>query len=227
MLSVNNERKANRENNYSGVNIGKGAITHFTVDNGKPVGSSKVLTKYLASILMLLACFLIAKPSYLFTKSVVAQLLLNHAWQKSKNLGDHYLPWQWSDSYPVAQLIDVKNNHSWVVLSGMTGRSMAFAPSWLEDTAKPNQYGNTVISAHNDSHFQLLENTEVGDRFIVEDEHGVKFNYRVITINIVDESDISPYEFQDETMITLITCYPFEVTNEAKRNRLVIQAIKV
>lgn len=188
---------------------------------------SKKLVQYLSFIMIIVACCLLAKPSYLFAKSIAAQLLLNHAWQQSQQWGDKHLPWQWSDSYPVAKLTDLKSNQSWIVLSGMTGRAMAFAPAWLEDSAKPNQYGNTVISAHNDSHFRVLENTEIGDVFLLEDKLGVIVNYRVITVDVVEERNISPYQFQDETMITLITCYPFEITHQHKSNRLVVQALKL
>ncbi len=52
----------------------------------------------------------------------------------------------------------------------LTGRTMAFGPGWLQDSAKPNQIGNTVISAHNDSHFAILENVNIGDIFQLEDK---------------------------------------------------------
>ena len=185
-----------------------------------------IIRKYFLLSVLVVSCTLIAKPSYLYAKSVVAQALLNNAWRQSQQSGDNNLPWQWSDSYPVAKLTNDKSNTDWIILSGMTGRSMAFAPSWLEDSAKPNQYGNTVISAHNDSHFSLLEDTRVGDLFFLEDKFGVIFDYRVERIDIVEERDLSPYHFQDKTMITLITCYPFDITNTPKDKRLVVQAVK-
>lgn len=185
------------------------------------------IIKQLSFTILFVACCLLVKPSYLFAKALVAQQLLNHAWQQSQQSGDKQLPWKWSDSYPVAKLTDTKSKTAWVVLSGMTGRAMAFAPSWLEDSAEPNQYGNTVISAHNDSHFSALENTEIGDEFVLEDKHGKVVNYRVVSINIVAEGNTSPYQFQDETMITLITCYPFDISNTRKSDRLIVQAVKV
>ena len=207
----------------------KSIITLNKTKSAKPI-SHKIsikLAKLFSLLLMLVACFMMAKPSYIFTKSVVAQLMLNHAWLQSQQSGEKQLPWQWSDSYPVAKLTDAKSQQSWIVLSGMTGRAMAFAPSWLEDSAKPNEYGNTVISAHNDSHFSGLENTNIGDVFLLEDKKGKILSYRVVTVDIVAEENASPYQFQDETMITLITCYPFEITNKHKSQRLVVQAIKV
>lgn len=188
---------------------------------------SKRGTKYLALLLMMVACLLLAKPSYLVAKSLVAQLLLQHAWQQSQQLDGRHLPWQWSDSYPVARLTDSKSTASWIVLSGMTGRAMAFAPAWLEDSALPNQYGNTVIAAHNDSHFSGLENSALGDVFLLEDRHRQIVSYRVVSIAIVAEQDASPYQFQDQTMLTLITCYPFSISNHHKRQRLVVQAVKI
>ncbi len=189
--------------------------------------------------LVVIACLLLIKPSYLYAKSVLAQVLLNQAWQESQQQyqqkikqgyqGENKksMPWQWADSYPVAKLTDKKNNVSWIIMAGMTGRAMAFAPTWLEDSAKPNQYGNTVISAHNDSHFNVLESSNISDEFLLEDSQGKILSYRIMTIDIVSKYNTSPYLFQDETMITLITCYPFEVTNIAKTQRLVIQAVAV
>ena len=56
---------------------------------------------------------------------------------------------------------------------------------------------------------------------------GSGLNAQTTKMRIVSENDVSPYHFQDGTMITLITCYPFEITNEAKIQRLVIQAVQV
>jgi sortase A len=201
--------------------------------------------------LIVIACLLLIKPSYLYAKSVLAQVLLNYTWQTSQQAyqqsqqekqqqtlqqektqqyqekDQKHLPWQWADSYPVAKLTYKKNNVSWIIMAGMTGRAMAFAPTWLEDSAKPNQYGNTVISAHNDSHFNVLENSDIGDELLLEDQQGKILSYRIMTIDVVPQYNISSYLFQDDTMITLITCYPFEVTNIAKTQRLVIQAVNV
>lgn len=195
--------------------------------------------------LIIMSVLMILKPSYLLAKSMLAQVLLEYAWLQSqqayfqlqqsdykntfveKTQARNFLPWQWADTYPVAKLSYLKKGASWIVLAGMTGRTMAFAPSWLEDSAKPNQYGNTVISAHNDSHFKELEYSELGDLFTLEDRKGKLDLYKVFAIEIIHKSDVSPYLFQDETMITLITCYPFSITNTSKEDRLVIRAIKV
>ncbi|PKI12635.1 class GN sortase [Colwellia sp. 12G3] len=216
------------------TNSTKIAVNKSTVDK-----LSKKPYEIILLSLIVIACLLLIKPSYLYAKSVLAQVLLKHAWQESQHEYQQEIqpqhqekdqrnrPWHWADSYPVAKLTYKKKNVSWIIMAGMTGRAMAFAPTWLEDSAKPNQYGNTVISAHNDSHFNVLENSDVGEEFLLEDPQGQILSYRVMTIDIVSQYDISSYLFQDETMITLITCYPFKVTNKAKTQRLVIQAVHV
>ncbi|MFQ3311972.1 MAG: sortase A [Colwellia sp.] len=92
----------------------------------------------------------------------------------------------------------------------MMGRVMAFTLICLDDSAKPNQYGNTVISAHNDSHFNVLENSDIGDEFLLEDQQDKILSYRVITIDGVPQYDILSCLFQDEILITLITCTPLK-----------------
>jgi len=246
-------------NSHNNNNSGSLAIVVIPQKKGLnfKVKFNRKFYKIILISLVIMACLLLIKPSYMVAKSVLAQVLLNHAWSEAQqqNNDQKRLPWQWADSYPVAKLTYIKKSgtsgafgdstgdftrnstsvvtevnkeeESWIILAGMNGRAMAFAPTWLEDSAKPNQYGNTVISAHNDSHFNALENIELGDDFLLEDQQGAILNYNVMTIDVVNKHDISPYLFQDETMITLITCYPFEATNTPKAQRLVIQAVKV
>ena len=224
-MAFNQSKRGVALNKLSCSNKAKGSLFTFLRVKCSRVKGTR-LVKLFIYLVMIIACSFMVKPSYMYAKSIVAQLLLNHAWQKSTSNGGSYLPWYWADSHPVAKLTYAKKKHSWIILSGMTGRAMAFAPTWLEDSAKPNQYGNTVISAHNDSHFDILAGVEIGELFTLEAKSDEKVNYRVTDVNIVWDIDISPYLFRDETMITLITCYPFNVSNSPKKQRLVIQAIK-
>ena len=116
---------------------------------------------------------------------------------------------------------------SWIILSGMTGRTMAFGPGWLQDSAQPNQPGNTVISAHNDSHFEILEKVNIGDIFQLEDNKGDTINYQINNMKIVNENDNSAYQFNEHTMLTLITCYPFTLANTKQTKRLIVTAIAI
>ena len=163
-------------------------------------------------------------------------------------------PWPWADTYPVAKLsllthsgdepilnnegnmmnVNIESSEvnnqlkpiiSWIILAGMTGRTMAFGPGWLEHSAKPNHDGNTIISAHNDSHVAILDNVNIGDVFMLEDQQNQQQHYQINSIKIIDENDTSIYQYSDIKMITLITCYPFKLTNSNKDKRLVVTAI--
>jgi len=189
-------------------------------------------------LLILIACSVLSasQPLYMLAKATLAQVLLERTWYEVKQSPTiNKAPWAWADAYPVARLSYTKGDKAkgnknservWIILAGMTGRNMAFAPSWLQDSAKPNNVGNTVISAHNDSHFSVLENVKVGDAFSLESRDKRLMKYIVSDIFIVDETDNSAYQFSDETLLTLITCYPFSVnlSSANKPKRLIVQA---
>ena len=193
--------------------------------------------KRFAIITIIIASIFCLEPIYLLGKAVLAQQLLNYAWNRTKQHPNQTnKPWQWADTSPIAKLTllgqhnmqQSQNNDplaSWIILSGMTGRTMAFGPGWLQDSAKPNQFGNTVISAHNDSHFDILEKVNIGDILALEDKHGITLDYRINNIRIVSENDNSAYQFNENRMLTLITCYPFTLSNTLKTKRLIVTAM--
>ncbi|WP_448246317.1 class GN sortase [Thalassotalea agariperforans] len=198
--------------------------------------------KRFALLTIVIASIFCIEPLYLLSKATLAQYLLQQTWQQTIEGEKNIRPWPWADTYPIAKLTylgslptHLGNNHmqnkqaiqahSWIILSGMTGRTMAFGPGWLQDSAKPNQIGNTVISAHNDSHFAILENVNIGDIFQLEDNSGQTKQYQINHMRVVDENDSSAYEYHENTMITLITCYPFSLSSTNKTKRLIVTAI--
>lgn len=206
--------------------------------------------KWLWVILVLTAIALAINPIYLLSKAYYAQILLQQAWQKtliynqSISLEGHYKDndvhkgnntkrfpaWSWADGYPIAELTYQPINGdktSWIVLAGMSGRNMAFAPGWLQSSAQPNTVGNTVISAHNDSHFKVFERLKMSDILLLTSQQGETLRYQVNSIEITNEEDESAYQYTNAKQLTLITCYPFSATATAKSQRLVIKAFAI
>ena len=179
--------------------------------------------KVLAIGLLIVAIGILAKPTYMVAKAQLAQVLLNNAWQRSQTEGGQHKPWSWADTYPVAKL--TINNESFIVLSGMTGRTMAFGPGWLQSSAAPNKPGNTIVSAHNDTHFSILEGLRVGDFLTLEDHEKVEMKYRVTAIDIVHSSSENWLETSAWRQLTMITCYPFEVASGPRTQRLMVSAV--
>lgn len=181
------------------------------------------VVSWIAVGILIIGIGLIANPLYMLAKAHFAQLLLANAWQRSQLEGGHHKPWPWADTHPMAKL--TINKDSFIVLSGMTGRTMAFGPGWLQASAAPNKPGNTILSAHNDTHFAPLESLRVGDLLTLEGRDKVEVAYRVTEIHIVPATSDNWFESNDRRQLTLITCYPFEATPGPKTQRLLVTAL--
>ena len=150
-----------------------------------------------------------AYGAYIPAKAVLAQYLINDAWNDSIRTGEIHKPWEWADMHPVMKLSSSKHDQSFIVLSGDKGNSLAFAPGYNINSFMPHQGGTTVISGHRDTHFEFLENVSTNDVFEVTDRSNKTTRYLVSDIEIIDatKQNISIYSSVDE--LKLVTCYPF------------------
>ena len=166
--------------------------------------------KKLIFLLVALGLSFFAYGAYLPAKAVLAQYLINDAWNDSIRTGESHKPWRWADMHPVMKLSSDKHNQDLIVLSGDKGNSLAFAPGYNLSSYMPNQGGTTVISAHRDTHFEFLQNVGINDVFDITDHNDKTFSYLVSSIEIIDSTkeDIAIYSDKDE--LKLITCYPFD-----------------
>ncbi|WP_299373975.1 hypothetical protein [uncultured Kiloniella sp.] len=96
--------------------------------------------------LLLLALFmagfaLIGDGLYIKLKAVLAQHLLQQAWQETLTTQTPQRAWSWADTYPVAEisLPDLAIDPV-IALRGSSGEALAFAPGHLENTARPGQH---------------------------------------------------------------------------------------
>ena len=111
------------------------------------------------------------------------------------------------------------------MLSGASGRNLAFGPAHVAGTAPPGAKGNSVVAGHRDTHFAFLEDLAVGDDLWLETPNGVVRRYQVRGAAVVHESDPSPLEPEAEPVLTLITCFPFDATLPGGPLRYVVQAV--
>jgi sortase A len=168
-------------------------------------------------------CFLVS-GSWIQIKAIVAQELLERSWQHTLSHGDPVQPWPWADHFPVAQLKFQKTKKEFIVLSGDSGSSLAFAPGWNTRSAKPGEEGVTVISGHRDTHFKILKDTEIGDSIEVVTTQGEIVNYKVKTIEIVDSRVATIDTEQSGQALVLVTCYPFDAVVVGGLLRYVVTA---
>jgi len=162
------------------------------------------------AVLALIGLILFGQGAYIHAKALLAQMLLERAFETTIATGHPVKPWSWADTWPVAR-IEVKRLHaSAIALAGSSGQALAFGPGHLEQTVDAGERGVAVYSAHRDTHFRFLKDVAIGDEIDVTRSDGRTFRYRADRSAIVrfDQSGIDPLTDQHE--LVLSTCWPFD-----------------
>ncbi len=179
-----------------------------------------------AAVLASLGTASFGQGAWIVAKAELAQVLLERAWQTTRDGGAQVRPWSWADTWPVARLQAPNQGAEMIVLAGSSGAVMAFGPGHLDGSAQPGEAGNVVISGHRDTHFAFLRDIESGDEIRLETPNGVEHSYRVESARVVDEWDASAMAPTDGDVLTLVTCYPFEALAPGGPLRYVVRAVK-
>jgi sortase A len=162
---------------------------------------------------------------WIHLKALLAQVLIRQAWAENLIEGRPVQrPWSWADTTPVGRLEFVRQRQSMIVLSGDSGRVLAFGPGHRLGSALPGAAGNSVISAHRDTHFAVLQRLRIDDLIQVEDVNGRTTSYIVDRLDVIDEHDLSVTEQQGFDRLTLVTCWPFDAIRPGGAERFVVSA---
>jgi len=184
------------------------------------------------SLSLMLGVYQFSGGFYIFAKAELAQYLIADAWHKSLQSDEQYKPWPWADTHPVAELI-IKDK-SWYVLAGASGRNLAFAPTHVSSTPEPGEKGNSVIVGHRDTQFNSLERLQKGDLIEVKTKHR-RQQFKVTMLRIALDSQLEYVQnnigndtFDDgQSILTLVTCYPFDSMLPNPTHRYVVRAIAI
>jgi sortase A len=183
------------------------------------------LLRLLAALAFGIGLWQIGQGAYIQAKAWLAQALIGQAWARTLNGEQHVKPWPWADTWPVARISVPGRDIERFVLAGANGRAIAFGPGHVTGTPLPGEDGNSVIGAHRDTHFAFLRMLQTGEEIIVEKSDGSQRRYRVSDAEIVDKSDTRVLmQPAHETLLTLITCYPFDALRAGGPLRYVITA---
>lgn len=192
-----------------------------------PVFKKQNAIKLLIVLISMMGTWQLAEGVYIYTKAQLAQVLLTNAWQKSKQSQQAVKPWSWADTWPVAKLEVSAHNVELIVLAGDTGHTLAFGPGYNLASAKPGETGNSIISAHRDTHFEFLQHLQLKDELIVENQQGTKKKFSVSKIQIVDSRHASIPVNHNNVILTLVTCYPFDAIQAGGPLRYVVEAEEI
>ncbi len=177
-----------------------------------------------AAALIGLGAWNLGHAAYIHAKARLAQTLLHEAWAETRAGKAQVRPWPWADTYPVARLTLPQHKVDLIVLAGASGRTLAFGPGHLDGTPLPGQAGNSVLSAHRDTHFAFLRHARAGEQMVVEGPDGSRRVYRVTEARVVDQHDLSVLRPTADAQLTLITCYPFDAVRPGGPLRYVVIA---
>ena len=166
----------------------------------------------------------LGQGAYIYAKAQLAQLLIERAWQRALAGEAAPKPWPWADTWPVAWLEAPAHGVSLFVLSGSSGRTLAFGPGHQAGTPAPGARGNSVIGGHRDTHLGFLERISVGDSIRVQRADGVTVEYRVTQLDVLDRRDTWVTRNDGGTRLTLITCWPFNALRAGGDERYVVIA---
>ena len=170
----------------------------------------KISLKGLLIVLPLCGMWQIGSASYIHAKAILAQVLLETAWDKTVHGQQEVKPWPWADTWPISRLDVPGLGIDRIVLAGASGSSLAFGPGHLFGSSFPGQQGNTVIAGHRDTHFRFLKDIQRGELIQLQSLTGKMIQYKVSETIIVDEKQTEYLANTSENTLTLITCYPFD-----------------
>ena len=164
---------------------------------------------------------------YMGGKALLAQSLMESAWQKIAASGDVHMPWSWMDAHPVARLSIAGDDRSHIVLNTDSGQALAFGPAIIQGTEDTDML---AIAAHKNTQFQYLEHVKLGDIIRLERPEGEVLEYRVSYMNILD-SRVQGISIADSaetpSRLALVTCYPFDAISFNGPMRYVVYAKRI
>jgi len=175
-------------------------------------------------VLALAGALAFGHGAWIYVKAQLAQFLIQRAWQRTLAGEPTPKPWPWADTSPIARLDAPAQGVTLYVLSGSSGRTLAFGPGHEAGTPAPGQRGNSVLGGHRDTHLSFLRHTQRGDLIRVQRPDGVRVDYRVTELDVLDYRETWVLANGGTTRLTLVTCWPFDALVAGGSERYVVIA---
>ena len=180
-----------------------------------------------AFVLLTSGSLLLADGCWIRTKAVLAQILLQHAWEQTLTSGRQTKPWPWADTWPVARLQVERLGIDLIVLEGDSGEVLAFGPGHLPASSAPGESGHCILAGHRDTSFQFLQYLKKDDVVNLQTSKDRLQSYRVRETVIYGAKELY-FQESDSFALTLLTCYPFDAlqTNAALRYVVLTEGVE-
>ena len=109
-----------------------------------------------------------------------------------------------------------------MILEGTDSRTLRRAVGHIPGTPLPGQQGNVVITGHRDTFFRPLHKIRKDDEITLTTLSG-SYRYSVDSTKVVEPEDTEALADSDDSVLTLVTCYPFYFVGPAPR-RFIVRA---
>ena len=186
------------------------------------------MAKYLQLViggLFIVGLLLFTSGFWIPAKAILAQYLLQRAWQQTLHTNSPVKAWPWADTWPVGRLQVARLGIDLIVLEGESGEVLAFGPGHLPRSSQPARGGHCILVGHRDTSFAFLRELKTGDMLVMEGKEG-KYTYQVLSETVVLAENL--YLDDERTgLLTLITCFPFAAVAPGTPFRLVVTAGRV
>ena len=126
---------------------------------------------------------------------------------------------------PIGTLEIARVGLSGVVIEGDEDAVLDRAIGHLPDTPLPWHTGNSALAAHRDALFRPLKGVRLGDILRLRTPHG-DFEYLVRDIQIVKPDALWVLDPTPVSMLTLISCWPFNYIGHAPE-RFIVRAERI
>ena len=178
------------------------------------------------ALLVLGGVLLLGQGVFIQAKAMVAQVLLERAWQTTLATGHETKAWSWADTHPVARLTFPGLGRSAIVLEEAGGEALAFGPAHVAASPLPGEIGTSVIGGHRDTHFAFLKELRVGDEVDVASPGRGRTRFYVTGTAIVHPQASGIATGGTARRLALVTCYPFDAIGHSPLRYVVFAEAK-
>jgi sortase A len=109
-----------------------------------------------------------------------------------------------------------------IIAEGTDEKTLRRAVGHVTGTPLPGEQGNVALAGHRDTFFRALRNIRKDDEVTLRTPGG-SFTYRVDSIKVVAPEDTEVLNYSGESILTLVTCYPFYFVGPAPK-RFIVRA---
>jgi sortase A len=111
------------------------------------------------------------------------------------------------------------------ILEGTDTKALRRGAGHITGTALPGEHGNIGIAGHRDTFFRELRNVRQNDDVVLTTPSGT-YSYKVDSISVVAPEDTSVLQYKGDSVLTLVTCHPFDFIGSAP-DRFIVRARRV